>query len=51
MAHTITTVTLAGGDSHHYQTPPTFVDVFCPEVGWTVTRDGFCFDCGAPDHE
>lgn len=31
--------------------PPTLTDVFCPQVGWTVARDGFCYDCGATDHK
>lgn len=30
---------------------PVMVDVFCPEVGWTISRDGFCYDCGATAHE
>ena len=30
---------------------PVLTDVFCPEVGWTVAHDGFCFDCGAVNHE
>lgn len=30
---------------------PEFEDVFCPYVGWTITRDGFCIDCGSTDHE
>lgn len=30
---------------------PVLTDVFCPQVGWTVARDGFCYDCGATNHE
>ena len=30
---------------------PTLTEVFCPQVGWTVARDGFCHDCGSTDHE
>lgn len=30
---------------------PVLTDVFCPQAGWTVARDGFCYDCGATDHE
>lgn len=33
------------------QHKPDFTDVFCPEVGWTTARDGFCVECGATDHE
>ena len=29
---------------------PVMEDVFCPYVGWTISRDGFCYDCGATDH-
>lgn len=50
MAHAIHTTILAGGDSIIVQDAPDFTDVFCPEVGWTTARDGFCFDCGATDH-
>lgn len=32
-------------------TPPVLADVFCPLNGWTVSRDGFCYNCGATDHE
>lgn len=35
----------------HVFTPPILTDVFCPLNGPTVARDGFCFDCGATDHE
>lgn len=41
----------AGGDATYIMTTPTLADVFCPRVGWTVARDGFCYDCGATDHE
>lgn len=52
MAHAIHTTILAGGDSIIIiQDAPEFADVFCPEVGWTTARDGFCFDCGATDHK
>lgn len=40
-----------GGDMLYIMTAPVLTDVFCPEVGWTVARDGFCYDCGATDHE
>ena len=47
----ITAVGRPGGDMLYVMEPPTLTDVFCPHVGWTVARDGFCFDCGATDHE
>lgn len=31
-------------------TPPVLTDVFCPQVGWTVARDGFCYDWGSTAH-
>lgn len=46
----ITSIGRPGGDQLYIMTPPVLRDVFCPEVGWTVERDGFCFDCGATDH-
>lgn len=51
MSHSIHTTVLAGGDRIIIQEAPDFTDVFCPEVGWTTARDGFCFDCGATDHK
>lgn len=46
----ITSIGRLGGDQLYIMTAPAIRDVFCPEVGWTVERDGFCFDCGATDH-
>ena len=39
-----------GGDMLYIMDKPEIQDVFCPEVGWTVSRDGFCCDCGKTDH-
>lgn len=50
MAHSITIETLPGGDRLIFQEAPVFRDVFCPQVGWTTERDGFCFDCGSTTH-
>ena len=47
----ITSIGRPGGDQIYIMEPPVLADVFCPEVGWTVSRDGVCFDCGATDHE
>ena len=47
----ITAIGRPGGDMLYVMEAPTLTDVFCPEVGWTTARDGFCFDCGATDHE